>query len=135
MRDRWHSYELVGCAPPPQGGFTKAPAVEVPILRSYQHIETLCEKGLVDIVILSDGHRADKELFSLARKCERAMVDFMVIPSEFQILLSDLGLTTVSGIPLLGITRLPIDHPLNAAAKRTIDILGALQDCCSERQS
>ena len=63
MRDRWHPYELVGCAPPPQGGFTKAPAAEVPVLGSYQQIETLCEKGLVDIVILSDGHRADRSFF------------------------------------------------------------------------
>ena len=126
MRDRWHPYELLGCAPPPQGGFTKTPAAEIPVLGSYKQIETLCEKGLVDIVILSDGHRADKEVFSLTRKCERAMVDFMVIPSEFQILLSGLELTTVSGIPLLGITRLSIDNPLNAAAKRIIDILGAI---------
>jgi exopolysaccharide biosynthesis polyprenyl glycosylphosphotransferase len=126
MRDRWHPYELVGCAPPPQGGFAKAPPREIPVLGSYQEIDSLCEKGLVDIVILGDGQRTQQELIQLTRKCERTMVDFMIIPSGFEILVSGLELTTVSGVPLLGVTKLPLDNSLNAASKRVIDILGSI---------
>ncbi|HEY5704438.1 MAG TPA: exopolysaccharide biosynthesis polyprenyl glycosylphosphotransferase [Terrimicrobiaceae bacterium] len=126
MADRWHPYEIVACAPPPQGDFAKDPPKEIPVLGSYQEIDTLCEKGLVDIVILGDGQRTQQELIQLTRQCERAMVDFMAIPSGFQILVSGLGLTTVSGVPLLGVTKLPLDNPLNAASKRVIDILGSI---------
>jgi exopolysaccharide biosynthesis polyprenyl glycosylphosphotransferase len=54
------------------------------------------------------------------------MVEFMVIPSGFQILLSCLELNTVSGVPLLGVTKLPLNNPLNWALKRAIDIFGSL---------
>ena len=126
MRDRWHPYELVGCAPPAQGGFAKAPPREIPLLGSYQEIDALCENGFVDIVILGDGQRTPQELIQLTRQCERTMVDFMVIPSGFQIFVSGLELTTVSGVPLLGVTKLPLDNPLNAASKRIIDIFGSI---------
>ena len=126
MRDRWHPYELVGCAPPPQGGFAKEPPRKIPVLGSYRQVHTLCENGIVDIVILGDGERTSQELMQLTRECERTMVDFMAIPSGFQIFVSGLELTTVSGVPLLGVTKLPLDNPLNAASKRVIDIIGSI---------
>jgi Undecaprenyl-phosphate glucose phosphotransferase len=126
MRDKWHPYELVGCAPPAEGEFAKAPPREIPVLGSYQEINTLCENGLVDIVILGDGQTTPQELMQLTRQCERTMVDFMTIPSGFQIFVSGLELTTVSGVPLLGVTKLPLDNPLNAASKRVLDVLGSI---------
>ena len=126
MRDRWNPYELVGCAPNAKNRFTSRPRPEIPVLGSYEEVATICEKGLIDIVILADGQRGDEDVLALARTCEKAMVDFMTIPSGFEILLSGLELTTISGVPLLGVTKLPLDNPLNWALKRAIDILGAL---------
>ncbi len=127
IRDRWHPYELVGCAPNATNRFTQAPPVEIPSLGSHQEIVHLCEKGLVDIVILADSNqRTEQNVMDLARLCEKTMVDFMVMPSGFQILLSGLHLTTVSSVPLLGITKLPLDHPVNALIKRLVDIVGAI---------
>ena len=126
INDRWNPYEIVACAPNRKGHFTSPPPAGIPTLRSYQDVSLLCERGLVDIVILADGRRADEDVFELARECEKKMVDFMVIPSGFQILLSCLELNTISGVPLLGVTKLPLNNPFNWALKRAIDIVGSL---------
>jgi exopolysaccharide biosynthesis polyprenyl glycosylphosphotransferase len=126
LRDRWNPYELVGSAPNAKNRFTSRPRPEIPVLGSYEEVATICEKGLIDIIILADGQRGDEDVLALARECEKAMVDFMTIPSGFQILLSGLELTTISGVPLLGVTKLPLNNPVNWVVKRTIDILGAL---------
>jgi exopolysaccharide biosynthesis polyprenyl glycosylphosphotransferase len=126
LRDRWNPYELVGCAPNTKNNFTCKPSAEIPVLASYEEVRTLCEKGLIDIVILGDGHRTEEDVIVLARECEKAMVDFVVIPSGFHILLSGLELTTISGVPVLGVTKLPLNNPVNWILKRGIDIVGAL---------
>jgi exopolysaccharide biosynthesis polyprenyl glycosylphosphotransferase len=125
LRDRWNPYELVGCAPNAKNRFTRQPPEEIPALGSYQEVSTLCEKGLVDIVILADGRLSEDDVLRLARACEKSLVDFMVIPSGFQILISGLELTTISGVPVLGVTKLPLHSPVNWALKRSIDIIGA----------
>jgi len=126
LRDRWNPYKLVGCAPNAKNLFTRPPPPEIPLLGSYEEVASICEKGLIDIVILADGERGDEDVVALARGCEKAMIDFMTIPSGFQILLSGLELTTISGVPLLGVTKLPLNNPVNWVVKRAIDILGAL---------
>jgi len=120
-----HPYALVGCAPNIEDRFTDQPPPEVRALGSYQEIKTLCEKGLIDIVILADGRHTKDDVLALARDCEKSLVDFMVIPSGFQILLSCLELTPINGVPLLGVTKLPLHNPVNWALKRGIDIVGA----------
>ena len=126
LRDRWNPYELVGCAPNARNRFSLRPPTEIPRLSCYEEVRTLCERGLIDIVVLADGRRGEHDVFTLARDCEKAMVDFMVIPSGFQILLSGLELTTISGVPLLGVTQLPLNNPVNWMLKRALDIVGAL---------
>ena len=126
INDRWNPYEIVACAPNRKGHFTSPPPAGIPALRSYQEVSLLCERGLVDTVILADGRRANEDVLELARECEKKMVDFMVIPSGFQILLSCLELNTISGVPLLGVTKLPLNNPFNWALKRAIDIVGSL---------
>jgi exopolysaccharide biosynthesis polyprenyl glycosylphosphotransferase len=125
MSDKSNPYELVGCAPNVKNRFTSQPPEEIPALGSYQEIRNLCEKGLVDIVILADGRLSEDDVLRLARECEKSLVDFMVIPTGFQILISGLELATISGVPVLGVTKLPLHHPVNWAVKRSIDLIGA----------
>jgi exopolysaccharide biosynthesis polyprenyl glycosylphosphotransferase len=125
LGDRWNPYELVGCAPNSKNRFTCQPPASIPAVGGYEEVRTLCEKGLIDIVILGDGRRSDEDVMALARECEKAMVDFVVIPSGFQILLSGLELTTISGVPVLGVTKLPLSNPVNWMLKRAIDVVGA----------
>jgi len=58
--------------------------------------------------------------------CERLYVQFKIIPSFFQIFVSNLRMQTISGVPILGVEALPVTHVANQTAKRAIDILGGL---------
>ena len=101
MRDRWNPYELVACAPNARNGFGRKPPAGIPVFASYEEVRELCERGLIDIVVLADGRCRENDMFTLARACEKTMVDLMVIPwafnSSFRV-----ELTTISGVPLLG---------------------------------
>jgi exopolysaccharide biosynthesis polyprenyl glycosylphosphotransferase len=49
---------------------------------------------------------------------------FKIIPSYFQILASGLRLETISGVPVLGVTELPLDRLENRLIKRGVDLVG-----------
>jgi lipopolysaccharide/colanic/teichoic acid biosynthesis glycosyltransferase len=51
---------------------------------------------------------------------------FKVVPSYFSILVSGLHVETISGIPILGVSRLPLDRLFNKLVKRLIDIAGPI---------
>jgi exopolysaccharide biosynthesis polyprenyl glycosylphosphotransferase len=53
-------------------------------------------------------------------------VQFKVIPSYFQILVSGLHLESVGGIPVLGVSQLPLDRMINMCLKRALDVAGAI---------
>jgi len=78
------------------------------------------------MVILTDVNCVKGEIVSLANLCEKAMIQFKIIPSFFQILVSGLHLETVSGVPVLGVSHLPLDLPANFLLKRMLDIVGAI---------
>ena len=79
----------------------------------------------IDVVILSSFDLNQDELVSLANLCEREMRQFKVIPSFFPILVSGLRLESINQVPVLGVTRLPLDHLHNRAIKRLLDVIGA----------
>ena len=58
MNDRWNPYEIVACAPNRKGHFTSQPPEGIPSLRSYDDVSLLCERGLVDIVVLASASAA-----------------------------------------------------------------------------
>jgi exopolysaccharide biosynthesis polyprenyl glycosylphosphotransferase len=66
------------------------------------------------------------EIIALADLCLRENVQFKVIPSYFQTLSSGLHLEHVSGVPVLGVSKLPLDHMFNRIVKRIIDVVGAI---------
>ena len=95
-------------------------------LGDYNHLPELLHGRGVDIVVLADMDPSTGEIVSLANLCEREHVQFKVIPSFFQILVSGLRLETVSGIPILGVSGLPLDLLVNRMLKRTVDIVGSV---------
>jgi exopolysaccharide biosynthesis polyprenyl glycosylphosphotransferase len=78
------------------------------------------------MVIVADFYGQRDEFTSLSALCERELVQFKIIPSCFRIFVSGLHLETISGTPILGVDRLPLDSPLNWAIKRATDIIGSL---------
>ena len=77
-------------------------------------------------MLVSDLNLTRDELTSLSVLCEKELVDFKIVPNCFQILLSGLSLESISGVPVLGVSRLPLHSSFNQYLKRTVDIAGAL---------
>jgi exopolysaccharide biosynthesis polyprenyl glycosylphosphotransferase len=98
--------------------------ISIPYLGAIDEAERIISSVAIDILILADLDYDRERILQLADACEREMVEFKVVPSYFQILVSGLHLETISGIPVLGVSRLPLDRIVSRAIKRVIDIVG-----------
>lgn len=126
-QDRFSALSIVGMVTPGDASSESYASSSLPrILGTTADLESLLGRHEVDMVILADFYGQREELAGLAALCERELVQFKVIPSCFRIFVSGLHLETISGTPILGVDRLPLDSPLNWALKRATDIVGAL---------
>jgi exopolysaccharide biosynthesis polyprenyl glycosylphosphotransferase len=115
-------YEVIGYI---HGHADERTEISIPYLGDIDEAERIISSVAIDILILADLDYERQRILQLANACEREMVEFKVVPSYFQILVSGLHLETVSGIPVLGVSRLPLDRIVSRAIKRVIDIVGA----------
>lgn len=126
VNDPKHPYQIVGCVPSAHGIYEIDPPEALEKVGGYEELKDLFREHAIDIAIVADLNPTRGELLELVSLCEKEGVHLQIIPSCFQILLSGLHLETTSGVPVLGIFRLPLDSPWNQLLKRTLDILGAL---------
>ena len=118
------AYEVVGCIGSNRARFQRKPKVRT--LGEYDDLVDVIHRMAVDMVILTDVNCIKGDIVGLANTCEREMIQFKVVPSYFQILVSGLHLETVAGIPILGVSRLPLDRLANILLKRAVDIVGSI---------
>jgi exopolysaccharide biosynthesis polyprenyl glycosylphosphotransferase len=123
-QDQGSAYEVVGCVNSMRARFQRKPKVRV--LGAFAELTDVIGRESVDMVVLTDANGVKGDIVGLANTCEREMVQFKVIPSYFQILVSGLHLETVGGIPVLGVSRLPLDRFVNILLKRAVDVAGAI---------
>ena len=112
------AYEVAGCAIPHRGSFELTPPEDVGVFGCVRDFDNLIGREKIEMVILSDLHCARSDVVALANVCEKEMVQFKVVPSYFQILVSGLHLETVNGVPILGVSQLPLDKLPNVLLKR-----------------
>jgi exopolysaccharide biosynthesis polyprenyl glycosylphosphotransferase len=116
-------YEVIGYI---HGHADERSETSIPYLGDIEEAERIISSVAIDILILADLDYDRQRIVQLANSCEREMVEFKVIPSYFQILVSGLHLETISGVPILGVSRLPLDRIVSRAIKRGIDIVGGM---------
>lgn len=123
--DRCRPYDIVGYV---RSGRGEAGDAKPPIRQfaASGGVGRVLREREVDMVVLADLQPSTAEMVELAGICEREMVDFKIIPSCFEILLSCLELQTVSGVPVCGVSQLPMDYPFNVILKQSVDLLGAV---------
>lgn len=119
-------FEIIGLVTPPEGDFECRPPDDIACLGSYENLEAILQMGVCQLVIVADDTLRSGKLMKLASLCEKEMVDFKLVPTCFRVLLSGLHLESVGGIPVLGISKLPLHSVFNHYVKRAIDIVGAL---------
>jgi exopolysaccharide biosynthesis polyprenyl glycosylphosphotransferase len=124
--DPSHPYEVVCCVPTPDGTFQQEPPQGIQRFDSYGQIRDLLDSVAPDMVLVADINLPVKHWEELVSLCEKELVQFKVVPSYFSILVSGLSLETISGIPILGISNLPLDRMFNKLVKRLVDIVGAI---------
>lgn len=125
-RARRHPFEVAGVVTPPGGFGTLKPGSDISHAGSYDELHDIIRKEDIDVVLVSDLNLTRDELTSLSVLCEKELVDFKIVPNCFQILLSGLSLESISGVPVLGVSRLPLHSSFNQYLKRAVDIGGAL---------
>jgi exopolysaccharide biosynthesis polyprenyl glycosylphosphotransferase len=121
-----HPYEILGCTPSAHGKFGSQPPKEVSVLGEYARMRNLLREHRPDILILADLDPVMGELVSLAQLCMKENVQFKVIPSFFQVFVSGLNLESISGVPVIGISKLPLDLMHNRLLKQVVDIVGGI---------
>jgi exopolysaccharide biosynthesis polyprenyl glycosylphosphotransferase len=104
------------CAAPPN----------IPFLGELENLPRILEDHHINVAWLTDVNVDADHIPELAAQCEKEMVEFKIIPSYFPILLSALHVETVSGTPILGVDRLPLNSLHLRILKRTVDIAGAV---------
>jgi exopolysaccharide biosynthesis polyprenyl glycosylphosphotransferase len=119
-------YEVAGAVEPPLGFGNQAPDASIPVLGHYEETRDLIQKHDIDAVLVSDLNLNRNELTNLAVICEKEMADFKIVPNCFQILLSGLHLESMNGVPVLGVSHLPLHSSFNQYIKRVVDIMGSL---------
>lgn len=115
-----------GIVRPPNGVLEAEPPAGVRVLGDFEDCRRVVEAGEVDTVLVTDLDMSRGELIELANFCEKEMIEFKLVPTCFQVLLSGLHLETVSGMPVLGISRLPLHSTFNNYLKRGVDVVGSV---------
>jgi len=121
--DKNHPYMIYGVITTP--ATTDRITANLPTVGHLNDLEVIISNKLIDSVIVADPELSRNDLLQIASVAERLYVDFKVIPSFFQIFVSNLRMQTISGVPLLGVERIPLKGALNQFIKRSTDIIGS----------
>ncbi len=124
MHQPGSAYELIGWLPLPRESTTPPAADDVPCLGPYSELVSILRYSLIDIVIFTDHEARREDILDVVSICEREMVQFQLVPSYFRILLTGLHLHSFGGLPLLGISKLPLNKLATRVIKRSIDLVG-----------
>ncbi len=119
-------FEVAGVVTPPGGFGRHAPGEGIHVAGEYDELHDIISREDIDVVLVSDLNLSRDELTGLSVLCEKELVNFKIVPSCFQILLSGLSLENISGVPVLGVSRLPLHSSFNQYLKRLVDVCGAL---------
>jgi exopolysaccharide biosynthesis polyprenyl glycosylphosphotransferase len=125
-KDADQPHEVAGWIPAPLDRRDYPAPLAIPELGDCTQLPGLLHQHEIDAVILTDPRLGYDEIVALANMCEKELIEFKIIPSYFQILLSGLKLEPISGVPILGVAELPLNRLVNRAIKRTVDIMGGL---------
>jgi exopolysaccharide biosynthesis polyprenyl glycosylphosphotransferase len=118
-----HPYRIVGCVTLPDGA---PPPGTLLSLGGLEELETILARDHIDVLIAATLDLPRPDLQRATELCEHAYVEWKVIPTAFQIFVSGLTLQSVGSIPVLGVEDLAINRLLNRAAKRLLDLAGAV---------
>ncbi len=117
---------IVGAVRSPKGDFSAPLPEGMKDYGRYEDLPALLHSGDIDLLLTTDSELDHRHLSETITHCEKAMVGFKLVPTCFRVLLGGLHLERIFGMPLLGISKLPLHSRLNLFLKRVIDFIGGL---------
>lgn len=124
--DTNHPYEVVGVvATTSDTAANPRQFLGERLLGTIDNLEPILDKHDADIAVLAEIDLPKDRVMETMALCERLYVSLKIVPSFFQIFVSNLRMQTISGVPILGVEDLPISSFYNQLQKRTLDIIGA----------
>jgi len=105
-----------------------APDKDIPpemIKGTLEELNKFVAKNEVDQIIVTDSSMGHDRILEILLLCERNLITFNMVPDLFRILTSSMDVQSLDDIPLLGLSRWPLDLFWNRALKRLEDIVGA----------
>ncbi len=134
-RDSAHPFALSGVitldpadrlSPSPSLPLSVSPSSAGPApLGDVHELDAILAREAIDVVILTRLDRPRAEVQRIVETCERAYVEWKIVPGAFDIFLSGLHLQTIGRVPVLGVEELAIRRLFNRALKRLVDLIGA----------
>jgi exopolysaccharide biosynthesis polyprenyl glycosylphosphotransferase len=79
----------------------------------------------VDQLVVTDTSIGSDRMIELILLCEQALITFNLVPDLLHIITGGVDMQAIDDIPLLGVSRWPLDNFWNRLAKRMEDIIGA----------
>ena len=101
------------------------PAPDLPLVDPGSDLAAALRAAEIDVLIAARTDLPRERLHAVVEACEHAFVEWKIIPSSFQILVSGLRLQTIGRVPVLGVEELAINRLFNRGLKRVLDLLGA----------
>ncbi len=97
-----------------------------PIRGGLAELETILNGGGIDQLVLCDTRLPQERILELILLCEQNLVTFHMVPDLFRIMTGNVDIQTVGDVPLLGVSRWPLDYFWNRRLKRIEDLAGGL---------
>jgi exopolysaccharide biosynthesis polyprenyl glycosylphosphotransferase len=89
-------------------------------------LRAFIESKQADQVILTDTAIDHARTIDLILLCEQSLVTFTLVPDLLYVMTGRVDMQTIADIPLLGVSRWPLDNFWNRLIKRAEDVFGAL---------
>jgi exopolysaccharide biosynthesis polyprenyl glycosylphosphotransferase len=125
LTDSNHPYDIAGVILTPKELGASRDYLGRHPLGSLSELEQIADREQIDLVVVADLEMKREQLLQIATICERKYLAFKVIPSFFQVFISNLRMQTISGVPILGVEALAIWNLPNQFIKRSLDCCGA----------
>ena len=91
-----------------------------------QELDSILDTHPADQIILSDSNIGHQRVLEIILACDRNMITFSMVPDMFRIMTGSMDMQTIDDIPLLGVSRWPLDYFWNRVLKRLEDVAGSL---------
>jgi exopolysaccharide biosynthesis polyprenyl glycosylphosphotransferase len=90
------------------------------------NLDAILNSHPADQLILTDGDLDHRRVLEIILACEQNLMAFNMVPDMYRIMTGGMDMQLVDDIPLLGVSRWPLDYFWNRVLKRAEDIVGSV---------